>query len=176
MYKILSPHRATTTSFFSATSNRSFPNTPLPQLLSATQILHRPLDIASAFNEYFHSVFSQSNYTLPPLRLFPSPCIQLHSITIDPHDVVIALTHIDPSKDQGCENLHPLVIRNCAHSLHIPMCNLFNKSLQTQVTPAEWKIHKIFPVQVWVPKRTQTHILIMHPLQSPRDPNLQEHH
>lgn len=111
-----------------------------------TKILFKPADIALAFNDYFNSVFTKSNYSLPPLHLLPSPPKQLHTITFDSCEVLEALTNLNPYKALGCDGISPLLVKQCASSLSHPLSVLFNSSLQSGNIPLEWKTHKICPV------------------------------
>ena len=64
-------------------------------------------DAAIAFNEFFHSTFTQSNYVLPADT-------QLHTIDIDDNDVYEALSILDTTKAMGTDNASPRVLKVCA--------------------------------------------------------------
>ena len=53
--------------------------------------VQHPAEKAKIFNEYFISVFTRSNYILPPVKDLPTPNTQLSHIAITPGDVFEAL-------------------------------------------------------------------------------------
>ena len=110
------------------------------------QLITSPQLKANLFNDYFHSVFTKSNFTLPSIDHLPSPSNQLSSLSIDSNEVYEALTSLDPNKSTGCDDISPLLLKLSASSLLPQITSLFNQSLQTKSVPQEWKIHKIIPI------------------------------
>ena len=105
-----------------------------------------PLETAETFNNYFHSIFSSCHYDLPPMSQLPTPSSQLHTITIDQHDVVDAITSLDIKKAFGCDDISPHLIKICAEYVIQPLTNLFQLSVHTTSIPQQWKVHKIVPI------------------------------
>ena len=102
---------------------------------------------ANAFNEYFYSIFTNS--CSPGLNNYESPQPQsdaLSNIYVTYHDVLVALSELDPSKAMGTDELSPRVSRNCASSLCIPIHHLFSLSLTKSRIPLDWKVHRIIPI------------------------------
>ena len=56
---------------------------------------------AELFNCYFNSVFTSSDFVLPPPNQHPTPNNQLNHITIDPSDVHQALLALNTTKAHG---------------------------------------------------------------------------
>ncbi len=75
------------------------------------------------FNSHFHSMFTQSSFTLPPMGELPSPK-HLCSNIVFSEDVFKALTSLDPSKAKGCDNIGPKVLKYCAQALYQPISHL----------------------------------------------------
>lgn len=119
----------------------------IPQCLiyNSTFILD-PTDKVEAFNNFFNSTFTLSDFELPPIDQMPTPTNQLSHITIDECDVFQALSNLSPSKAQGCDNISPFVLKFCATSLASPVQNLFTLCLSQCFLPQEWKTHKIRPI------------------------------
>ena len=105
------------------------------------EVLCNNLEIATAFNEYFHSTFTQNSYVLPDTSLLPQPESTLSSITIDSGDVFEVLRSLDENKAMGCDNISPKILKHCATSLCEPIADLFSKSLETSTLPTSWKQH-----------------------------------
>ena len=113
------------------------------------------LEIAEVFNEYFNSTFTSSNFVLPGIHQLPSPMSQLNTIYINETDIYEALTILDPTKSSGCDDISPRLLQNCASALTTPVAHIYSLSLQSQVFPTAWKLHKIFPI----PKKGDFHIV-----------------
>ena len=83
---------------------------------------------------------------MPCLLQLPTPTSQLHTITIDQHNVAYAITSLDIKKAFGCDDINPHLIKMCAEYLIHGLTNLFQLSVQTSSIPQQWKVHKIVPV------------------------------
>ena len=116
-----------------------------------TIMYHKDLSVATdpekaeAFNSYFFSVYTTSDFILPPNEDLTHPATCISDITISPTDVLQSLTGLNPSKAKGFDGIGPKILRECAHSLYIPLHHLFTKSLGNHSIPQEWKIHQIVP-------------------------------
>ena len=108
--------------------------------------LYDPVNKAEAFNNFFHSTFTSSQFCMPPLDSMPTPSTQLSHCEVSSEEVYQALIYLDPGKAVGCDVMHPSVLKHCAASLLEPVTNLFNLSLSTSKVPDEWKVHKICPI------------------------------
>ena len=106
-------------------------------------VVHNPLKIV---NEYFNSTFTFSNFALPDIHQLPSPMSQLNTIYIDETDIYEALAILDPTISSGCDDISPRLLKNCASALTAPVTHICNLSLQSQVFPTAWKLHKICPI------------------------------
>ncbi len=66
---------------------------------------------ANAFNSFFHSTFSQSDFQLPSFDKLPTPSDQLHEIEIDPEEVYKSLSTLDITKAMGSDDLYPSLLQ-----------------------------------------------------------------
>ena len=108
--------------------------------------LFDPVAKAEAFNNFFNSTYTSSQFSMPPLDCMPTPSTQLSHCEVSPEEVYQALSYLDPGKAVGCDGMHPSVLKHCASSLVEPVTKLFNLSLSTSKVPDEWKVHKICPI------------------------------
>ena len=76
-------------------------------------------DMCEIFNNYFHSTFMASNYTLPSIHELPSPPSQLSSINLDPFNIYTLLSNLDPTKACGSDELD-------ANYLNFVLCHFMN--------------------------------------------------
>lgn len=63
-----------------------------------------------------------------------------------PEDVNKKLKKIDTAKGVGPDNVHPLYLVRCADELTLPLCMLFNRSMQTGMFPDTWKMARVVPI------------------------------
>ena len=61
-------------------------------------------------------------------------------------DVFDALCALDTTKASGCDNIPPLILKQCSTSLLELITHTLVTCLQTCSFPSEWKTHKITPV------------------------------
>lgn len=99
------------------------------------------MDKAETLNNYFASVFTSEDVNnIPNL-----PCcsrsngVSLNEILITPTAVERKLLELDSSKAQGPDGIPPRVLKELSKELALPLCNLFNQSLQTAKIPNDWK-------------------------------------
>ena len=80
-----------------------------------------PLEKATMFNEFFNSTFTTSDYQLPSYQSLQSPDLHLSDIEFTDLEVYELLSPLDPTKAMGPDSIHPLVLKNCADILYIPL-------------------------------------------------------
>ena len=83
------------------------------------------MDKASLFNEYFHSVFTTSNFELPPACDRPEPVSCLSDLIITTTKLYQVLSSLDPGKAMECDGIGPKLLKHCALALHEPFHHLF---------------------------------------------------
>jgi hypothetical protein len=126
---------------------RSLTSSTLPQSLSNnTTTCSTDSEKASLFNSYFHSVFTQSSFCIPPLEELPVPISTLSDIGLSEMDVFGALSSLDPSKSMGVDGIGPKILKHCALALYKPIHRLFLLSLSQHYLPTEWRLHLITPI------------------------------
>ena len=98
------------------------------------------------FNKFFHSVFTQSSFTMPSLDKLPQPHPCLSDITITEADVYEGLASLNPMKAMGIDGIGPKLLKHCAIALYKPIHHLFVLSITKHCLPREWRLHLITPV------------------------------
>lgn len=101
---------------------------------------------ATLFNQFFHSVFTSSCFTLPSLSDIDTPSAVIEDITITDEEVYQALIRLDPSKASGADGISPRILKSCALPLCSPIHHLFSLCLTKHLWPSEWKLHRITPL------------------------------
>ena len=74
-------------------------------------------------------------------KLFPNSEI----LKLDPIMVSDMLQSLNPHKSQGPNDIHPFILKCCALSLSVPICLLFQRSLDFEMVPLLWKQANITP-------------------------------
>ena len=101
---------------------------------------------ATLFNNYFHSVYTQSSVTIPPLVNLPTPNLTLSDISVSELDVFSALSSLNSTKAMGIDGIGPKLLKHCALALYKPIHHLFILSISQQCVPLDWRLHLITPL------------------------------
>ena len=103
-------------------------------------------DIADLFNDYFSTIVSGNDNTVPT-NISSSPTdSKLSGLTFSPDDVLAALLSLDTNKATGPDEIPPRILKECAHQIAPSLCLIFNQSLQLGSLPEEWKLANIIPI------------------------------
>ena len=97
-------------------------------------------------NSFFSSVFVEE----PPLTNIeiPQPLPNQETICnihITPNCVETKLCKLKPDKASGPDKFHVNLLRQCP-SLSVPLCIIFNMSIQTSYIPQDWRDANVVPI------------------------------
>ena len=117
-------------------------------------------DTAEELNRYFKSVFTEDKNNNEfnfeqwyndligsennPNDKFPNG--KLTSTVISREEVLELLNKVNPSKSAGDDNIHPRILKECAHELSIPLHRIFQQSMDSGCVPQSWKTATITPI------------------------------
>jgi len=107
--------------------------------------LQSDFERACLFNEYFHSIFTQSSPVITP-RIALSTSDLFIGIFISEQDVYTVLSTLDTSKATGIDGIGSLILKSCAAFLSKLLQHLFTCCLRQSNIPNEWKIHIVIPI------------------------------
>ena len=102
-------------------------------------------DKATAFNTYFSSVFNTDTSIPGNLPSFPYTDNIVFTLEFSYEEVASALQCLNVSKTSGPDELHPRILKECAHELSTSLCIIFNKSIRLGRLPDDWKHANITP-------------------------------
>jgi len=97
-------------------------------------------EIANKFNSFFASNFSSSS------RHNPCHFSTQGNVTFNLTDVEEALKHLKEGTSGGADDLPAAFLKNCSHSLALPLFLVFSTSFQTCTFPKSWKDANISPI------------------------------
>ena len=106
-----------------------------------------PNAIASLFNRYFASVFTESSLEFEELNeIYDSNQTALTELSLTNDEVRAVLLSLDVSKATGPDGIPARLLRETADVIAPSLCCLFNKSLSSGFIPTEWKLANVVPV------------------------------
>ena len=133
-------------SFYRTISSKSKPKNHLSSLTTTDGFpLVSDQAKATALAQYFHSVFTNDDGTLPPL--FFSVPQSLSFSVIFPYEIENSLRKVKPSLFLTSDDLPAILFKKCSSSLSEPLSYLFNCSLSTGQFPELWKKSIVVPIQ-----------------------------
>ena len=121
----------------------------IPDLLTSGDCMATGLsEKAEALADQFVSVYSViPGQITPSLRDSPSEPVHLLSTVDFPvSQVEAALRSLDIGKSPGPDGIHPLVLRELAPELSVPLSHIFRLSMTTASLPLDWKKGVIKPL------------------------------
>jgi hypothetical protein len=97
---------------------------------------------ANLLANFYASVFSSSADLQPP----PASPTQLPPPVVSRHEVEQLLSRCDPGGSPGPDGLHPRILKECAHTLSLPLTFLLNASLKAGSIPRTWSQAIVCPI------------------------------
>ena len=110
-----------------------------------------PQEIANRLNEHFASVGTRLASKLPEDSKHFEDYIKPARTTFDlkptnEKAVFSILTNMSASKATGLDNVSCRLIKEAAPIIAKSLNKLFNKSIETNIFPSEWKLAKVTPI------------------------------
>ncbi|KAF8373854.1 hypothetical protein PRIPAC_80283 [Pristionchus pacificus] len=90
------------------------------------------LNIANLIASRFASHFTLDDGFLPTIPSHPLTPF-LCNVSFLPHEVHKALKQLSPSCSKGHDNIPQIVFRKCAQAISLPLCDIYNISMQSDV-------------------------------------------
>ena len=100
---------------------------------------------ANILNNQFQSVFTNERNTNIPDK-GPSPHSEMPHISIHNPGILKLLSNLNPHKACGPDNIHSRVLKELREHTAPILTLLFTKSLETGITPTDWKHANVAPV------------------------------
>ncbi len=103
--------------------------------------------MSKILNSNFASVFTtEDKETIPEAPVPPSWITPLEIDVISPHDLKKYFDKLDTNKSMGPDSLSPRLLRELKQQILHPLTNIFNRSLQENKVPEDWKIANVTPI------------------------------
>ena len=108
-------------------------------------VLVKDLDIASCFNTFFASMFSQDNHDVPSSNYMGSS-EECMDIQFSENDILQILNKLKTDKSPGPDELLPRLLFEVKDEIVYPLYILFRRSLNESSIPTEWKRANVCPI------------------------------
>ena len=95
-------------------------------------------DKAEALNNFFSSTFTDENLENIPVESLPFLGEYLDKFEITPDLVLTKLKELNPTKAPGPDGWHPVLLKNLADLIALPLSIIFQKSLNEGFLPSQW--------------------------------------
>ena len=114
------------------------------------EITQVPLEIANELNSCFQDVFLvESDEAIPRFETNRENNLtnfkDIDPLEITFETVVAKLKNLLPNKSPGADNLHPILLKNCAESIALPITLIFRASLASSQLPIQFRSANVTP-------------------------------
>ena len=101
--------------------------------------------MAEVLNKQYSKVFTTEDPNLPADPLSFS-CPEMADIRFTPYMIAEVLRHVKNSSSPGTDGISQRVLKEAAEEVSVPLSLLFNKSMQTNTVPTDWKTANVVPI------------------------------
>ena len=110
----------------------------MPTLYHNNRFATNSSEKADLLNDFFvsQSILNDENVNIP--FIIPN-AISMPMFEIEPHEVKSVLKSLPLGKASGPDEINNRILLELAEELCIPLCKLFNKSLNASQIPSKWK-------------------------------------
>ena len=125
--------------FWAYVKSRTKTRSAIPALKKSNGMLvTTPEEKAETLNEFFSSVFTMENIENLPEKTgeFQGDCLDVFFISKDM--VIEKLNKLNPNKSSGPDGWHPVLLKNIADCIALPLSIVFQKSLNEGKLPSDW--------------------------------------
>lgn len=107
-------------------------------------------DVANSINEYFHRSVSEIVCKIPKSEKVENIALNNKSFFLNPFvpsEIYLIIKYkLNNKKSSGPDGIPVFLLKCCAETFAVPLCQLVNKSFETGIFPRELKLSKIIPV------------------------------
>lgn len=130
--------------FYKYFKNKTSSSTYIPPLMFNGTEAISPEEKAEVFANQFSSVFTHDDGLIPVAS--SKTGASLTQIRVAPHEVEKELSRLKSSFSVYTDGIPSFVLKQCATSLALPLCLIYNHSLHTASVPLSWKVSHIIPI------------------------------
>ena len=126
--------------FWSYVNSRTKTRSKIPSLQRKDgSVASTAAEKADALNDFFATTFTKENLSnIPEIDENGFQGVYLDTFKISPDKVLKKLRDLNPAKTPGLDGWHPLLLKNIADLIALPLSILFQKSLEEGFLPDDW--------------------------------------
>jgi hypothetical protein len=114
--------------------------------------------VANGFNQFYSSMFTKEDTeAIQFLGTGDNSAPLLTDVCFTKEDVFKQLSALTANKSVSPDRIHPMVFKECAAELAMPLCLLFRHSMDTGVIAREWKDANVVPIYKGGNRNTVSH-------------------
>ena len=110
------------------------------------KIVSDSFDRANCFNDYFASVFTVDNNITPHIVSRVPEHVSLNNINFSHTTVYNILRKLNPKSSGGPDHIPPILLKNIASSIALPLALIFELFFQNSFLPNVWKSSFVKPI------------------------------
>ena len=112
-------------------------------LRDGSRLLGNDDEVAGALVSHFERVHrTDALNTTPPILEFPQ-LESMEEIVITPEEVRAALRRLKVDKAEGCDGIHPRLLRLLADIIYLPLASLYQRSLAEGQIVEDWRTARV---------------------------------
>lgn len=131
--------------FYKAISKKRKDPKYIPDLTSEGLVAISDQQKADLLGTTFSSASTVEDLNTIPLLPLASPPI-LDNIHLTSAGVVKLLCNLDPNKAAGPDDIHPIILKNCATEIGPFLCHIISTSLVSADIPLDWRRANVTPI------------------------------
>ena len=109
------------------------------------ELCYQEQEMAEALNAHYSKIFTVEEEELPSSPALQE-CAMMEDVTFYEKTVKETLQHMKNSASPGPDEVSQRVLKELATTVSLPLCLLFNKSMQSGVVPTDWKSANVIPI------------------------------
>ena len=117
-----------------------------PLIRPDKSVVSNDKEMAEDLNKYFASVFTRENIeNVPEAKQRNSGNEPLEDVKFEPYMVEAELKKLNPTKAPGPDGIWAVTLHNLTTELSEPLSRIYNKSMQEEEVPRDWRDAMVAP-------------------------------
>ena len=133
-------------SFYSYVRNKTKSKCAVGPLKINNNVISDSLEMAQNFNSYFATVFTRDDNVSVNVQQHPNAKSMLKLAQITPKEVKEKIINLKKSHSSGPDNITSYVLKTFSDNLCKPLSVLYNKSINSNTIPEDWKFSNVVPI------------------------------
>ena len=133
-------------SFYSYVRKKTKSKCAVGPLKVHNKVVSDNLEMAQNFNSYFATVFTRDDNIAIDVPIHSNATTKMKLPVISQKDVKEKIDNLKPSHSSGPDNITSYVLKKFSENLCKPLSILYNKSIESNIIPEDWKLSNVVPI------------------------------